>query len=76
MTHWVPVDGVLQFVETFLARFFLKLVNDYTGIAHLRHPHEIGGIFWLVSIISTQVRVCEEGKTRGWCGGAANTHRR
>ena len=57
LTHWVPAEGVLRLVETFFARFFFKIVNDYTGIAHFRHPHEIGGLYWFISIVSTQAFV-------------------
>lgn len=39
------------------ARFATKLISDYTGIAQLRHPHELGPVYWLGMIIFNQAWV-------------------
>ena len=36
-----------------LERTFAKLVLDFTGNFHLRHPKELGGTYWAYSLIST-----------------------
>ncbi|GMI00204.1 hypothetical protein TrST_g8614 [Triparma strigata] len=57
LTHWSPAEGGWNVATTFFARFGAKLISDYTGIAQLRHPHELGPIYWLTTVIFTQVFV-------------------
>ncbi|GMH76642.1 hypothetical protein TrLO_g9456 [Triparma laevis f. longispina] len=54
LTHWIPSSGVWKVVTTMTARFATKLISDYTGIAQLRHPHELGPVYWLGMIIFNQ----------------------
>jgi len=48
---WVP-DAPL--IGSFLQRFFCKVVADFTGCIHLRHPYELGGLGFTMSLIWAQ----------------------
>ena len=49
--YWLPLSGVVEFIASVLARVIVKLVADFTCIVQFRHPNEIGGIYWLVSLL-------------------------
>jgi len=36
-----------------MARVFAKTIVDFTGLIHLRHPYELGGLYWTVSMFLT-----------------------
>ena len=40
-----------------VARVIMKMVTDFTGMLHARHPYEMGGEFWLFNMIYTQASV-------------------
>ncbi|GMI08131.1 hypothetical protein TrVE_jg11765 [Triparma verrucosa] len=51
-TTWMPFYGVLGLVVSFLVRFCVKLIADYTATIHFRHPKELGGLYFSMNSIS------------------------
>ena len=41
--YWLPVEGKTGWFASILARVFVKIVVDFTGCIHFRHPKELGG---------------------------------
>ncbi|GMI13543.1 hypothetical protein TrLO_g6791 [Triparma laevis f. longispina] len=50
-TYWVPIEGILSLVFSFFCRFIVKLVVDFTGIVQFRHPYEMGGLYWSLNMV-------------------------
>ena len=44
--YWLPVDGLLGVFASIMLRVMSKWLCDFTGMLHLRHPQEIGGLYW------------------------------
>ena len=40
-THWLPLEGVVGMVISFIARVIAKFVVDFAAIIHYRHPYEV-----------------------------------
>jgi len=36
--YWIRVDGEIAIILAFLVRFLVKVIVDYTGCLHFRHP--------------------------------------
>jgi hypothetical protein len=51
---WLPGTGP---IVSFLYRVFVKLMCDYTGLPHLRHPKELGGAYYALTMALNPV-VC------------------
>jgi len=66
---FVKLDGALAIVVSFLERFLLKMITDYTGCLHMRHPYELGGLAFCISMVWAQafpfvaLQFYEEGDT-------------
>jgi hypothetical protein len=39
--YWFPLDGFSSLTMSLLIRAAVKVVTDYTGCIHLRHPNEV-----------------------------------
>jgi hypothetical protein len=48
LVYWVPGLGIPL---SLLARFMAKVVADFTGLVHCRHPLELGGIYFFVNTL-------------------------
>lgn len=57
ITYWAPVYGISGLATTFTTRFAVKLLVDFTANIHMRHFHEIGGVCWAITLLSTPI-VC------------------
>ena len=33
-----------------LQRVFIKTITDFTGVIQLRHPNELGGLYWTANM--------------------------
>ena len=53
--YWAPAKGVSHFFLSVLARIITKLISDFTSIVQLRHPNEVGGAYWIFSVVLTMV---------------------
>ena len=40
--YWPPIDGKSGFVVSAMMRVGVKIIADFTGLVHLRHPYELG----------------------------------
>jgi hypothetical protein len=54
LIYWVPGMG---YGTSIIARVLSKLMLDFCGLPHMRHPCEVGGAYWLFSIVTNQA-VC------------------
>jgi hypothetical protein len=44
--YWINVQGYSRYVLSILIRAGVKIVADYTGLLQLRHPQEVGGLYF------------------------------
>jgi len=51
--YWLPLGGKSEIVISIFTRIIIKAINDFTSIAQFRHPYEVGGFYWLFSMIIT-----------------------
>ena len=51
--YWLPIEGKWHIVVSFMARTITKLITDFTSIVQLRHPQEVGGMYWLSGFVLT-----------------------
>ena len=42
LRYWLKLDKFLSWFGSFLIRLLTKLMVDFTGLVHLRHPNEMG----------------------------------
>ena len=47
--------GVLAAVVSFVERVIVKVVVDFSGCVHFRHPFEMGGFAWSLSMVWAQL---------------------
>ena len=50
---WAPFGRNLEVLSSILGRVIVKVVCDFTSIAQLRHPNEMGGLQWTLSLLLT-----------------------
>ncbi|GMH79500.1 hypothetical protein TL16_g08167 [Triparma laevis f. inornata] len=53
--YFVPLNGALRFVASFITRFGEKLIVDFTMMIHLRNPNEVGGLPFVFSVVLSLV---------------------
>jgi len=49
--YWLPIHGVLGVVMSAVCRLVCKVLADYSGVLQLRHPGEIGGLYFSCNIV-------------------------
>jgi hypothetical protein len=54
LRYWVKLSGAMSWIGSILIRFFTKLMVDFTVTVHLRHPQEIGGLYWCMCLLLGQ----------------------
>jgi len=52
--YWVRFEGTLAVVVAFVQRIFIKVIVDFSMCMHMRHPFELGGLAFSVSMIWAQ----------------------
>ena len=52
--YWIRMKGLVKVIGSTCARFVAKVVADYSGCLHLRHPFEMGGVSFIVSMVWAQ----------------------
>lgn len=55
--YWIPLPRGTSLIASFALRVMVKIVTDFTGFLHARHPFEMGGFYWFINMIMTQVGV-------------------
>jgi len=53
--YWLRVEGVLSIALAGLERTLVKVVADFTGCVHFRHPFEMGGAAYSLSMVWAQI---------------------
>jgi hypothetical protein len=51
--YWIPAGGNVEIVNSIFCRVVVKIIVDFTSIAHFRHPNEVGGAYWLFGFLLT-----------------------
>ena len=55
--YWVPLPRGTSLATSLIERVIVKVICDFTGFLHARHPYEMGGFYWLMNMVFTQVSV-------------------
>ena len=51
--YWLQLDGVGGGVVSFLTQLVVKVVGDWTAVVQFRHPQEIGGFYFIISLLES-----------------------
>jgi len=52
--YWLPLPQGTSLATSLIERVVIKVVHDFTGFPHARHPYEMGGFYWLLNMVLTQ----------------------
>ena len=52
--HWVPVEGPFGVIFSFVERVVVKVIVDFSGCLAFRHPGELGGTAFSLSLLWAQ----------------------
>ena len=55
--YWMPLPRGTSLGNSLIMRVTVKVVCDFTGFLHARHPYEMGGFYWLMNMVWTQASV-------------------
>jgi len=55
--YWMPLPRGTSMATSLIMRVTVKVVCDFTGFLHARHPYEMGGFYWLMNMVVTQASV-------------------
>lgn len=55
--YWMPMPSKLQLLISVIVRCIQKIVVDFTGMLHERHPYELGGLCWFAMMFYTQLQI-------------------
>jgi len=54
--YWPPLKGkAVVFIVSLFARLIIKTIVDFSGCFHMRHPYELGGIMFSVTLFWAQL---------------------
>ena len=53
--YWMPLEGKTGWIMSILVRMTVKIVTDFTGCIHFRHPKEVGGLYYSLTLLQAQV---------------------
>ena len=48
--YWTPLYGVGGVFISWLIRWTIKVITDWTAVVHFRHPNEVGGAYFTFSL--------------------------
>jgi hypothetical protein len=49
--HWVPAYGLRGFLSSLLLKANAKIIVEFTACWYFRHPLELGGVTWSITIL-------------------------
>ena len=55
--YWMPLPRGISLAVSLITRVAVKVICDFTGFLHARHPYEMGGLYWLMNMVFTQASV-------------------
>jgi len=67
--YWVPMSRWPSLALSLLERVAVKVICDFTGFLHARHPYEMGGFYWLMNMVWTKAGVLGGIKLKEEFGG-------
>ena len=53
--YWLPIEGKTGWIVSIRARVGAKIIVDFTGSIHFRHPKELGGLYYSLTLLQVQV---------------------
>ena len=53
--YWPRIEGAAGVLQAFLLRLMTKVIVDFTGLMHVRHPKELGGACFTASMMWAQI---------------------
>jgi hypothetical protein len=53
--YWMPVYGGFGVFASWMIRWVIKVIVDWTAVVHFRHPNEVGGAYFTFSLGLTVV---------------------
>jgi len=53
--YWMPVEGKTGWFVSIMFRVIVKVIADYTGLIQFRHPKELGGMYYSLTLLQAQV---------------------
>lgn len=54
--YWLAVESVpMRFIISCLVRTTIKIMVDFAGVMHVRHPYELGGIYFTTILLTTPI---------------------
>lgn len=53
--YYLPLPRMTSILGSIVFRAVMKVVSDFTGLAYARHPLEMGGLYWVLNLIYTQI---------------------
>jgi hypothetical protein len=51
--YWISLGGKIEILSSILGRIFWKIITDFTSLVQLRHPNEVGGLYWAFGFVLT-----------------------
>ena len=52
--YWIRVEGLVSVLSSLICRVSVKVIVDYSGCIHFRHPFELGGAGFSLSMLWAQ----------------------
>jgi len=53
--YWIRLDGKIAIFGSLFSRIVTKVIADFSGCLHLRHPYELGGFGFTLSLVWAQI---------------------
>ena len=53
--YWARISGKLSAVISLQTRVAVKVIADFSGCIHFRHPLELGGLYFSLTFVWAQV---------------------
>jgi hypothetical protein len=54
LRYWVSLPGAMSWIVSVFVRLVTKMMVDFTVMVQLRHPQEIGGLYWCMCLLLGQ----------------------
>jgi hypothetical protein len=51
--YWMPLGGNIEVLNSIIVRLIAKIIVDFTSLVQMRHPNEVGGLYWLFGLLLT-----------------------
>jgi len=53
--YWIDIGGVLVYAFSLVERVIVKVIVDFTCMFHMRHPFELGGLYWSINVVLSHI---------------------